>query len=129
VKALSEADTIELLKRTIELRPVRNTSLIEVRVYSRNPKEASNIANTLVETYQGFIRDQTNTTGMQTPRAHSVEIVDMARPGLRPVRPNRPLTLFLGLFGGIPLALMSGAAGTLLVLLTRRLSRPPGATA
>ena len=39
--------TIELLKNAIELGPVRNTSLIEIRVFSDRPEEAARIANTI----------------------------------------------------------------------------------
>ena len=123
---LNEADTIKLLRQRLELRPVRNTSLIEVRVYSKEPKEASDIANALAETYREFESGQKRSaTGMEKPRLRSVEIVDTAVPGLRPVRPNKPFTLFLGIFGGVLLASVVGGVGALLVLISRRLSRPP----
>jgi capsular polysaccharide biosynthesis protein len=122
---LSEADTIKLLKERIFLRPVRNTSLIEVRVYSESAGEASNIANVLAETYRYLKSEQRQrAVGVGAPVARLVEIVDSAVPGLRPVRPNKPFTVFLGLFGGAFLALLVGGVGTLLVLLNRRLSSP-----
>ena len=40
------------LKRLIELRPTRNTSLIEIRVYSDNKDEAALIANEIAKTYK-----------------------------------------------------------------------------
>ena len=127
---LGEADTINLLRQRLDLRPVRNTSLIDVRVYSQDPKEASSIANVLAETYREFMTDQERIkVGAATRALGSVEIVDTAVPALRPVRPNKPFTLFLGFFGGILLALAVGGAAILLVLLTRRLWRPPPATA
>jgi uncharacterized protein involved in exopolysaccharide biosynthesis len=43
--------------------------------------------------------------GMRFP----AEIVDKALPGLKPVRPNKPLNLVVGALGGIVLAF--GAAG------------------
>src|SRR5664279_1931543 len=42
---LKTSETIALLKGRIDLRPVRNTSLIEIRVYSEKPDEAAKIAN------------------------------------------------------------------------------------
>lgn len=130
---LTEADTIKLLRKRIDLRPVRNTSLIEVRVVSKNPKEASAIANALVETYRQSNSEQQaellrSSAGAKTPKLRSVEIVDPAVPGLRPVRPNKPFTLFLGLFGGIVLGSVVAGVGALLVLLSRRFSRPEPAT-
>jgi uncharacterized protein involved in exopolysaccharide biosynthesis len=113
----------------LDLRPVRNTSLMEVRVYSEDPKQAATIANVLAETYREFKSEQRRSAvGMETLTSRSVEIVDAAVPALRPVRPNKPFTLFLGLFGGIVLALAVGGAGALLVFLKQRLSRPPLAT-
>jgi capsular polysaccharide biosynthesis protein len=127
---LNESDTVKLLKQRLHLRrPVRNTSLIEVRVCSQNPTEASAIANMLAETYREFRgEERRGAVGMETPKSRAVEIVDTAVPALRPARPNKPFTLFLGLFGGILLALVVCAAGVLLVLLKRRLSGPPVAT-
>ncbi len=126
---LSEADTIKLLRERVDLRPVRNTALIEVRVYSNSAKEAATIANVLAETYRDLrIPQRQSAVGPQTPRARSVAITDAAVPGLRPVRPNKPFTVFLGLFGGAFLAFLVGGAGALVVLLDRRLS-PPAATA
>ncbi len=109
--ALSEADTIKLLRERIELRPVRNTSLIEIRVHDRNAREASNIANVLAETYRDLRSEQgQSTAGAATPGSPSVEIIDAAVPGLRSVRPNKQLTVLLGLVGG------AGACLALLVL-------------
>ena len=127
--ALSEADTIKLLKERVAVRPVRNTCLIEVRAYSKSAREASNIANVLVEIYRDLRSEQwQSTAGVETSRSRLVEITDFAMPGLRPVRPNKPLTVFLGLFGGTFLALLVGGVGALVVLLNRRPS-PPAATA
>jgi len=47
-----------LLKRHIDLRPVRNTSLIEIRVYSDKPEEAAKIANTIAEVYRDYRVEQ-----------------------------------------------------------------------
>jgi capsular polysaccharide biosynthesis protein len=127
--ALREVETIALLRGRVDLRPVRNTDLIEVSVYSKSAREASSIANALAETYRDLGSEQRQSTaGVETPRSRLVEIVDTAVPGLRPVRPNRPLTVFLGLFGGTLLALLVGGVGTLVLLRDRRLS-PPAATA
>ena len=45
---LKTPETRQLLKGRIDLRPVRNTSLIEIRVFSEKPAEAKKIANAVV---------------------------------------------------------------------------------
>jgi uncharacterized protein involved in exopolysaccharide biosynthesis len=50
--ALKTPETLALLKGRLELRPVRNTSLIEIRVYGEDPNETAAIANAIAETYQ-----------------------------------------------------------------------------
>lgn len=49
---LKTTDTIGILKGRMTLRPVRNTSLIEIQVYSEDKKEAADIANAVAETYR-----------------------------------------------------------------------------
>lgn len=127
--ALSDDDTIDLLKEKLALRPVRNTDLIEVRVYSNSAREASNIANVLAETYRDLRSEQRQSAvEVEAPRARLVEIVDTAVPGSRPVRPNKLFNVFFGLFGGSLLGVLVGGVGAFVVLLYRRLS-PPAATA
>jgi len=48
----TQNEALTILKRNIDLRPVRNTSLIEIRVYSEKPDEAASIANAIAETYK-----------------------------------------------------------------------------
>ncbi len=49
---LKTQETMSLLKRVMDLRPVRNTSLIEIRVFSEDPREAATLANAIAETYR-----------------------------------------------------------------------------
>jgi polysaccharide biosynthesis transport protein len=49
---LKTTETIAILKDHIDLRPVRNTSLIEIRVYSEKAEEAAKIANAVAEAYK-----------------------------------------------------------------------------
>lgn len=120
---LSEADTLKLLKKRLHLEPVRSTSLVDIRVHSPSAWEAANIANELAATYRDLRSEQRRSAaGAATPRAPLVEIVDKAAPALSPVRPNKPLIVFLGLCGGAFIGILLGAAGTLVVLLNRRVS-------
>jgi len=51
---LTLPETMMLLKGQIDLKPVRNTSLIEIRVYSEKPDEAARLANAIAETYRNY---------------------------------------------------------------------------
>lgn len=55
---LKTSETIALLKGRIDLRPVRNTSLIEVRVYSENADEAARIANAIADAYKAHRQER-----------------------------------------------------------------------
>ena len=49
---LKRDQAIIMLKNLMDLRPVRNTSLIAISIYSEDKKEAADIANKIAETYQ-----------------------------------------------------------------------------
>jgi polysaccharide biosynthesis transport protein len=49
---LTRNEAIAIIKGHMDLRPVRNTSLIEIKVISEKPEEAKRIANAVAETYQ-----------------------------------------------------------------------------
>src|SRR5215510_15910134 len=51
---LKRDEAITLLKGRMDLRPVRNTSLIEIRVFSEKPEEAAKIANTIAYAYKDY---------------------------------------------------------------------------
>lgn len=55
---LKTIETIELLKKHIILHPVRNTSFIEIKVYSEDKKEAADIANAIAEAYRDHRTNQ-----------------------------------------------------------------------
>jgi len=193
---LKTPESIMLLKSRLDLRPVRNTSIIEIRVFSEKPEEAARIANAIAEVYRKHRLDQrvelkkggikaleerfqaqeekvraaqTNVdrlrqeleseVGMATTNdivtaAHSrpyseakrtleelqrfrqlldmkiaseqidvalpattmVQIVDTAKPGLRPVRPNKPFNIAIGIIVG-------GVGGLFLAVLVYVLQR------
>jgi uncharacterized protein involved in exopolysaccharide biosynthesis len=60
------------------------------------------------------------------PRASLVEITDKAEPGLRPVRPNKPLNLTLGVLIGAVLALGLATVAAVITLSLRK--RTPNQT-
>jgi polysaccharide biosynthesis transport protein len=51
---LKTTETMLLLKGRIDLRPVRNASLIEIRVYSEDNNEAARIANAIADAYHDY---------------------------------------------------------------------------
>jgi succinoglycan biosynthesis transport protein ExoP len=57
-QVLKTDETIELLKRQMDLRPVRNTSIIEIRVYDENPEQAARIANKVAEAYRDYRKEE-----------------------------------------------------------------------
>ena len=51
-KSLTEIEARKILKKTIDIRQFRNTSIIELRAYDRKPQWAQTIAQALAEEYQ-----------------------------------------------------------------------------
>jgi len=49
---LKTTETFEILKDKIDVRQFRNTTMIEIRVYSRNKAEAAEIANKIADVYR-----------------------------------------------------------------------------
>ena len=201
---LKTSETLALLKSRLDLRPVRNTSLIEIRVFSDQPAEAAKLANAVADAFQEYRQDQqrqlisgtaqaaeeeikqqaSRVAALQgkvaqlreelnvpspeplpdprlakyqpyweakrraevanrfleeltlknesarlesaAPKMPLVEIVDRAVPGVRPVRPNKPLNIFLGVAGGMFLATAAGAAMAGIAALIRRRSHGTG---
>ena len=164
---LKTPETLALLKSRMDLRPVRNTSLVEIRVFSEKADDAAKIANAVAEAYKAHRHEQRtqlskggiraleeayaennvkihhiraemaelareqNTqdtsrldeargrlndlqrfgqalftklaaekTNASLPITSMVQIVDKAYPGIRPVRPNTPLNIAVGIILG-----------------------------
>jgi succinoglycan biosynthesis transport protein ExoP len=55
---LKYPESREMLRHMIELRPARNTSLIDITVYSDDKDEAARIANTVADVYQNYRKRQ-----------------------------------------------------------------------
>jgi capsular exopolysaccharide synthesis family protein len=51
---LKTSETMEILKKRMNLAPVRNTKLIAITVYSDNKDEAAQIANGIAEAYKAY---------------------------------------------------------------------------
>ena len=98
-RELSPALTYALLKSRIDVRPSGKPPLIAIRVYSDDKNEAAVVANEIAAVY----RDSPLAARGPDGKA-SVQIMDRAVPGLRPVRPNKPLAIGIGCAVGIAMA-------------------------
>ena len=107
-RTLPDDEVVELMKQQLTLQPVRNTSIIEVQFYSQSPKEAAEIANKISEVYCAM------------PPGHRGEIIDRATVPMQPIRPNRPLNLFIGVVMGSGIGIFTGVAVGLVAFLRRR---------
>jgi len=54
VDTFKTSETLEFLKHQISLAPVRNTTLVDITVYSSDKQEAANIANAIAKAYQDY---------------------------------------------------------------------------
>ena len=82
----------KILKKAIDIRQFRKTSIIELRAYDWDKFLAKDIAQALAEEYQ------THRTDAQKKR---VEIIDDADLPVQAVRPNIPLNITLGVVAGL----------------------------
>lgn len=90
---LDPEQTYQMLLSRIQLRQSRNTSLVDISVFSNKPEFGATIANKIAEV---------------AGREQGATVVDTASPSqLRPVRPNVPLNIVLG-------AVLSVVAGVIL---------------
>ena len=90
--SLTSIEAREWLGKRIDIRQLRETSIIELRAYDRRRDLAQQIAQALAEEYQ------THRTDAQKKR---VEIIDYADLPVQAVRPNIPLNITLGVVAGL----------------------------
>jgi capsular polysaccharide biosynthesis protein len=120
-ETLSTTESLELLKGRISLAPVRNTQIVNITVYSEDKNEAAQIANCIAQSYQDYRMN--NRTKFQPDKLNApipinlttVEIVDAAKPGKAPIRPNKPFNIVLGAVVGIVFALAVGGIAALVI--------------
>jgi serine/threonine protein kinase len=122
-----------LLDSGMEIQPIRNTQLLEIRFFSDSPKEAAEIANAIAASYRAYNQHRLDDylRERQTPAANpatfsplhtlvQVEIIDQAVPPLRPIRPNKPLNIVIGGMIGLGLGLLAAVATSLVSALKSR---------
>jgi uncharacterized protein involved in exopolysaccharide biosynthesis len=101
-KPIDDRRVEDMLRRSVQVRRVPGTDLLEIRVYSRSPAECSEWANEIAE--------------IGARQARSVRIAERAVPPFRPSRPNKLLNFFLGAVVGIFLGTMAGGVGAKLAV-------------
>jgi hypothetical protein len=116
---LQPSEIASILMDKVKARQFRNTSMIEVRVYDRDPALAAKIANGIVEVLREV--DSRKRPGVPS----SLMLADAAEPGLRPILPNVPLNLVMAALVG----LLLGALAMVLIVLLRQLLRHRSRTA
>jgi uncharacterized protein involved in exopolysaccharide biosynthesis len=97
--------SLQMLKARMDVRPILNTSIIQIRVFSDDRVEAAKLANTIAEVY----RSKKSLTDADALR---IEMIDTAYPGSRPIRPNKPLNITLGVIMGVVLGTFIGGIVT-----------------
>jgi uncharacterized protein involved in exopolysaccharide biosynthesis len=85
---LKTTESISLLKSRMDLRPVRNTSIIESRVFSENKDDAAKYANAIAEVYQDHRlqqrkdRTQAGIVALEQVRAENDESIRKIKAGM-----------------------------------------------
>ena len=77
-QTLTTAETRSVFEKLLDLRPVRNTSLIEIRFYSEEANEAARVANEVAAVYREYRRDQQNDQTMSGIKALEKKYDDQA---------------------------------------------------
>ncbi len=100
---LTTPETVEILRDRVEVRPIRLTRMFEILVYGQDREEAAQVANAIAESYATLESQRTT-----SEPARRISIVDLAVPGLKPIKPNVPLNIMVGLVGALGIGLVSG---------------------
>lgn len=84
-KKVTEKAAIERLRKCLEVRPVRNTSMFEIGAKAENGTEAANIANAVAKTYLDFRHEQrrevalSGVAGLEAARAKNQKRIEVAQ--------------------------------------------------
>jgi hypothetical protein len=110
---LSDDQTVTLMKRMIDVRPIRNTALVDIGFYNDSPAEAAEIANQITESYCAL------------PPTVRANIIERAMVPSSPIRPNVPHNIFLGMIIGGVLGIFAGTWVGLISFWWMRKASPP----
>lgn len=86
--------TADELREIVTVENEGDSQVFSIKVQNENPYEASTIANTIAETFQGEIQEIMN--------VDNVTVISVAHPDTQPISPNNLLNLIIGvLLGGM----------------------------
>ncbi|MGA2853911.1 MAG: hypothetical protein ABSE90_07270 [Verrucomicrobiota bacterium] len=119
-QTLNSTNTLFFLKARLDVFPEPIGQVIDIKVFSEDKNEAARIANAIADAYTNLLHSAANSA----TSAAKIEIVERAKPGHEPVRPNKPLNLFIGVVAGIILGSIAGGAVAGFVSLPRRKTVP-----
>jgi len=130
--AITASKAEAVLRHSLDLQPVRNTKLIEIRAFSHNPDEAASLANGVAEAYQQYWHDHRLELARRGETASAatstVTIIDIALPDTRPIGPNKPLNITFGVIVGLLLGFISGGISAGFIVWKRTYDDPSGST-
>lgn len=100
---LKTQESLALLRGRLDVRQVPNTSLLEIRASSENPREAADLANAIAEAYAKWRLDEIHGEAKGSLSGKGpVTVLERAVASTKPSRPNKSLNLILGfVFGGV----------------------------
>jgi capsular polysaccharide biosynthesis protein len=103
------SDGVALLRKSLALRPVRNTTIIEIKAFSEDSQEAANIANGIASTYKEHRKKLKLDWMSDVERTDPMVIItDRAVASPLPAQPRKALNFFIGAIWG---ALLGAGAG------------------
>ena len=97
---------MEILKGRTSIRPIPNTTLIQIRAFDDVPDDAAIVANSLAKVYTSYV--------MTNGGVVKAEIIDLAYANKAPVAPNKTVNCLWGIVIGVLLGLMA-ATGIVLI--------------
>ena len=89
-----------ILRKNIELRQSRGTSLIEIGAFHSDPKTAAAVANTIAQVFAAQPKPQNGPA--------EIRVIDLAQPALHAGRPNTALLVILATVLNTLFALFAG---------------------
>ncbi len=115
---LKQAESLEFLRKSLDVRPIKKTAIVEIIAFSEHPDEAAQIANAVADVYTLFRQNRPldidlNTSNLVEKLADSATVViDHATPNSEPARPNKPMIIALGVVVGAVLGAAIAALAT-----------------
>jgi capsular polysaccharide biosynthesis protein len=104
---MAENDAMKLLRSRLKTSVVSESGIISVTIFGDDPHEAAQLANWIAKGLPDFMAKNTVTGGDDSHPVLTPDMVEMAEvavPVMRPVRPNKPLDITIGIVFGLLLA-------------------------